>query len=80
MRLILDLTQRFFCSPPLVTPDLISGETNDLKVTFRNTGKTDLKINLIVGSVAEMTDFNTVIRNVRLRNWTFLARVNKGLD
>jgi hypothetical protein len=50
--------------PLLVTPGLISGEANDLKVTFRNTGKTDLKVNLIVGSVAEMTDFNNVIRNV----------------
>ncbi len=48
----------------IVTPDLISGEPNNLKVTFRNTGKTDLKVNLIVGSVAEISDFNNVIRNV----------------
>ncbi|GJJ72606.1 translocon-associated protein subunit alpha [Entomortierella parvispora] len=47
-----------------LTPDLISGEANDLKVTFRNTGKTDLKVNLIVGSVVEMTDFSNVIRNL----------------
>ncbi|KAG0054924.1 hypothetical protein BGZ83_010049 [Gryganskiella cystojenkinii] len=47
-----------------LTPDLISGEANELKVTFRNTGKTDLKVNLIIGSIAEMTDFNNVIRNL----------------
>lgn len=47
-----------------VTPSLISGETNKLKVTFRNSGKTDLKVNLIVGSVSESDDFSNVIRNV----------------
>ncbi|KAG0213136.1 hypothetical protein BGX28_004962 [Mortierella sp. GBA30] len=49
---------------PGFTPDLISGEPNNLKVTFRNTGKTDLKVNLIIGSVAEITDFNNIIRNL----------------
>ncbi|KAF9937077.1 hypothetical protein BGZ75_002315 [Mortierella antarctica] len=49
---------------PGFTPDLISGEPNNLKVTFRNTGKTDLKVNLIVGSVAEIDDFSNVIRNL----------------
>ncbi|KAG0036145.1 hypothetical protein BGZ82_004612 [Podila clonocystis] len=47
-----------------LTPDLISGDANDIKVTFRNSGKTDLKVNLIVGTVVEPTDFNTVIRNL----------------
>ncbi|KAG0298574.1 hypothetical protein BGZ98_000159 [Dissophora globulifera] len=47
-----------------LTPDLISGESNKLKVTFRNSGKTDLKVNLIVGTVAESYDFENVIRNL----------------
>ncbi|KAF9179712.1 hypothetical protein BGZ51_003181 [Haplosporangium sp. Z 767] len=47
-----------------LTPDLISGEPNNLKVTFRNTGKTDLKVNLIVGTVQEVADFSNVIRNL----------------
>jgi len=47
-----------------VTPSLISGDSNKLKVTFRNSGKTDLKVNLIVGTVSEADDFSNVIRNV----------------
>ncbi|KAF8931914.1 translocon-associated protein [Dissophora ornata] len=47
-----------------LTPDLISGEANKLKVTFRNSGKTDLKVNLIIGTVAESDDFDNVIRNL----------------
>ncbi|KAG0263087.1 hypothetical protein BG011_009290 [Mortierella polycephala] len=47
-----------------LTPDLISGESNSVKVTFRNTGKTDLKVNLIVGTVQEIADFGNVIRNL----------------
>ncbi|KAF9419548.1 hypothetical protein BGZ94_009382, partial [Podila epigama] len=46
------------------TPDLVSGEPNNIQVTFRNSGKTDLKVHLIVGTVAEPTDFNNVIRNL----------------
>ncbi|KAG0360353.1 hypothetical protein BC939DRAFT_444119 [Gamsiella multidivaricata] len=47
-----------------LNPTLVSGEPNKLKVTFRNTGKTDLKVSLIVGSVAESDDYTNVIRNL----------------
>ncbi|KAK3808575.1 MAG: translocon-associated protein [Benniella sp.] len=47
-----------------LTPSLISGDSNKLKVTFRNSGKTDLKVNLIVGTVSEPDDFSNVIRNL----------------
>ncbi|KAF9915455.1 hypothetical protein BX616_006095 [Lobosporangium transversale] len=47
-----------------LTPSIISGEANKLKVTFRNSGKTDLKVNLITGTIAEPDDFNNVIRNL----------------
>ncbi|KAF9142032.1 hypothetical protein BGX30_003545 [Mortierella sp. GBA39] len=47
-----------------LTPNIVSGEANNLKVTFKNTGKTDLKVNLIVGTVAESDDYNNIIRNL----------------
>ncbi|KAF9921744.1 hypothetical protein FBU30_008195 [Linnemannia zychae] len=47
-----------------LTPNIVSGEANNLKVTFKNTGKTDLKVNLIVGSIAEPDDYNNIIRNL----------------
>ncbi|KAF9976596.1 hypothetical protein BGZ65_007777 [Modicella reniformis] len=47
-----------------LTPSLISGESNKLKVTFRNSGKTDLKVNLIIGTISESDDFSNVIRNL----------------
>ncbi|KAI1314703.1 hypothetical protein EDD11_001872 [Mortierella claussenii] len=47
-----------------LTPSIISGEPNKVKVTFRNSGKTDLKVNLIVGTVAESDDYNNIIRNL----------------
>ncbi|KAF9434884.1 hypothetical protein BGZ76_007245 [Entomortierella beljakovae] len=47
-----------------LTPNLVSGEANKLKVSFRNSGKTDLKVNLIVGTIAEPDDFNQIIRNL----------------
>ncbi|KAG0314218.1 hypothetical protein BGZ97_009501 [Linnemannia gamsii] len=47
-----------------LTPNIVSGEANSVKVTFKNTGKTDLKVNLIVGTVAESDDYNNIIRNL----------------
>ncbi|KAF9912593.1 hypothetical protein EC991_010018 [Linnemannia zychae] len=47
-----------------LTPNIVSGEANNLKVTFKNTGKTDLKVNLIVGTVAESDDYSNIIRNL----------------
>ncbi|KAG0223050.1 hypothetical protein B0O80DRAFT_439404 [Mortierella sp. GBAus27b] len=47
-----------------LTPTLISGEPNKLKFTLRNSGKTDLKVNLIVGTVSENDNFDNVIRNL----------------
>ncbi|KAF9997427.1 hypothetical protein BGZ80_009144 [Entomortierella chlamydospora] len=47
-----------------LTPNLVSGEANKIKVTFKNSGKTDLKVDLIVGSVAEPEDYSQVIRKL----------------
>ncbi|KAF8980754.1 hypothetical protein BGZ46_003715 [Entomortierella lignicola] len=47
-----------------LTPNLVSGEPNKLKVTFRNSGKTDLKVNLIFGAIAEPEDYNQIVRNL----------------
>ncbi|KAG0276872.1 hypothetical protein BGZ95_006915 [Linnemannia exigua] len=47
-----------------VTPDLISGRTNKIKVTLHNSGPHDLTVKMIVGSVAEMNDFTTVTHNL----------------
>ncbi|KAG0296076.1 hypothetical protein BGZ96_010240 [Linnemannia gamsii] len=47
-----------------LTPNIVSGDTNSVKVIFKNTGKTDLKVHLIVGTVAESDDYNNIIRNL----------------
>ncbi|KAF9372016.1 hypothetical protein CPB97_001521 [Podila verticillata] len=64
---------------PGLTPDLISGDANDIKVTFRNTGKTDLKVNLMVGTVVEPTDFNTVIRNLTAYKYSSTIKAESTL-
>ncbi|KAG0346730.1 hypothetical protein BG004_000978 [Podila humilis] len=63
----------------LVTPDLISGEANSVQVTFRNSGKTDLKVNLIVGTVVEPTDFDNVIRNLTAYKYSTTLKADATL-
>ncbi|KAG0075832.1 hypothetical protein BGZ90_009450 [Linnemannia elongata] len=43
-----------------VTPDLVSGRANNLKVKLHNSGEQDLIVKMIVGSVAEVKDFTKV--------------------
>ncbi|KAG9068440.1 hypothetical protein KI688_010709 [Linnemannia hyalina] len=47
-----------------VTPNLVSGRANNLKVTLHNSGAHDLIVKMIVGSVAEVKDFNAVTHNL----------------
>ncbi|KAF9537048.1 hypothetical protein EC957_008965 [Mortierella hygrophila] len=47
-----------------VTPDLVSGRANNLKVTLHNSGAYDLIVKTIVGSVAEVKDFNAITHNL----------------
>ncbi|KAF9904619.1 hypothetical protein EC991_002549 [Linnemannia zychae] len=47
-----------------VTPDLVSGRVNNLKVTLHNSGPRDLTVKMITGTVAEMNDFTTVTHNL----------------
>ncbi|KAF9143233.1 hypothetical protein BGX30_001009 [Mortierella sp. GBA39] len=47
-----------------VIPDLVSGRANNLKVTLHNSGAHDLIVKMIVGSVAEVKDFNAVTHNL----------------
>ncbi|OAQ31717.1 hypothetical protein K457DRAFT_890330 [Linnemannia elongata AG-77] len=46
-----------------VTPDLVSGRVNNLKVKLHNSGEQDLIVKMIVGSVAEVKDFTKVTHN-----------------
>ncbi|KAF9121866.1 hypothetical protein BGW39_010205 [Mortierella sp. 14UC] len=47
-----------------VTPDLVSGRANNLKVTLHNSGPHDLTVKMITGTIAEMNDFTTVTYNL----------------
>ncbi|KAK3832762.1 MAG: hypothetical protein J3R72DRAFT_234652 [Linnemannia gamsii] len=47
-----------------VTPGLISGRDNKIKVTLHNSGPRDLTVKMIIGAVAEMNDFTTVTHNL----------------
>lgn len=47
-----------------VTPDLVSGRVNNLKVKLHNSGEQDLIVKMIVGSVAEVKDFTKVTHNL----------------
>ncbi|KAF9092622.1 hypothetical protein BGX23_004106 [Mortierella sp. AD031] len=59
-----DISTQFPNAIAGLTPNIVSGEANDVKVIIKNTGKTDLKVNLIVGTIAEPDDYNNIIRNL----------------
>ncbi|KAF9577927.1 hypothetical protein BGW38_006566 [Lunasporangiospora selenospora] len=47
-----------------LTPELINGEPNSIRLNFQNSGKAEYKVNLVVGSIVEMDDFNNIVRNL----------------
>jgi len=47
-----------------VSPKLVSGRANNLKVTLHNSGAQDLTVKMIIGSISEVKDFTTVTHNL----------------
>ncbi|KAF9086938.1 hypothetical protein BGX23_008484 [Mortierella sp. AD031] len=62
-----------------VTPDLVSGRANNLKVTIHNSGPRDLTVKTIIGSVAEMNDFTTVTHNLTAYRYDKALKAHSAL-
>ncbi|KAG0245080.1 hypothetical protein BGW41_004337 [Actinomortierella wolfii] len=62
-----------------LNPDLISGEPNNLKISFQSLEKEDYKVNMIVGSIVDANDYNNIRRNLTAYRYGTMLKAENTL-